>query len=100
MLSEVPTGHQAVNRTHALPSEVPTTEEESIDRSGNSPAGTHSQALGTGHFLISRPAIPVLPLPGREQGHDGSAARASCAEARGKEQSHRRSKGLCLLSTC
>ena len=41
LLSEVPTGHQAMNRTHAALSEVPTRAGKT-DRSGNSPAGTHT----------------------------------------------------------
>lgn len=47
-LSEVPTGHQVVNRTHAALSEVPTGAGKA-DRSGNSPAGTHTaRALAQG----------------------------------------------------
>ena len=108
-LSEVPTGHQVVTRTHAVLSEVPTRAGKA-DRSGNSPAGTHTaRALAQGgHFLSSCPAIPVLPLPGREQGHDGSAARASCASGPAgppvrwegtKPQKVQGAAGLCLLST-
>ena len=108
-LSEVPTGHQVVTRTHAVLSEVPTRAGKA-DRSGNSPAGTHTaRALAQGgHFLSSCPSIPVLPLPGREQGHDGSAARASCASGPAgppvrwegtKPQKVQGAAGLCLLST-